>query len=162
MGGIQSMLVIGALLLLTLTSFQFNSAYLNNSTSEIESKVMLTAFSLAGDMIEEIKVRAFDEKTTMFTSANPSDLTQASSFGPETGESSVSAFDDMDDFHNYSRLVSAPHAENYTVTCSFVYVNATNQDLVSSAQTFYKKATITVSSPFMRHSIRLSYIFTLK
>ncbi|MGE5364426.1 MAG: hypothetical protein ACM3SM_09865 [Bacteroidota bacterium] len=161
MGGIQSVLAIGAMLLLTLTTINFNSAYLNNSTVEIENKVMMTAFSLADDMIEEIKIRSFDEKTVQFTSANPSDLTPSSSLGPETGES-YATFDDIDDFNGYTKSISAPHAENYSIRCKIEYVSATAPDNVSSTQTFYKRAKITVSSPYLRHSINLSYIFTLK
>lgn len=161
MGGIQSVLAIGAMLLLTLTTINFNSAYLNNSTVEIENKVMMTAFSLADDMIEEIKIRSFDEKTVQFTSANPSDLTPSSSLGPETGES-YATFDDIDDFNGYTRSISAPHAENYSIRCRIEYVSSTAPDNVSSIQTFYKRAKITVSSPYLRHSINLSYIFTLK
>lgn len=161
MGGIQSVLAIGAMLLLTLTTINFNSAYLNNSTVEIENKVMMTAFSLADDMIEEIKIRSFDEKTVQFTSANPSDLTPSAGLGPETGES-YATFDDIDDFNGYTRSISAPHAENYSIICRIEYVSSTAPDNVSSVQTFYKRAKITVSSPYLRHSINLSYIFTLK
>src|SRR4030067_247285 len=117
MGNVQSLLSFGAMLILALSALNFNGAVLSNSTTEIENKVILTAFSLADDLIEEMKVRAFDAV--------------------------------IDDFNNYTKIVSAPHAENYNVSCSVQYVNGDNPDQVVTTQTFYKKATVTVSSPYM-------------
>ena len=51
----QSMLVLGATILFALISLRFNTAMLQNTTLEIQNKVNLTAFSLADDLIEEIK-----------------------------------------------------------------------------------------------------------
>ena len=51
----QSMLSLGALILFSFISVNFNSTILENTTVETENKVYLTAFSLADDLIEEIK-----------------------------------------------------------------------------------------------------------
>ena len=59
MSNIQSMLAIGSLFLLSMVSLNFNSALLQSNTAEIENKVYLTAFSLADDLIEEIKQKSF-------------------------------------------------------------------------------------------------------
>ena len=61
--GTQSILSIGAIALLALISLRFNTTLLENRTTEVENKVYLTAFSLADDLIEEIKQKAFDEQT---------------------------------------------------------------------------------------------------
>ncbi|MDX1372626.1 MAG: hypothetical protein R3321_09145, partial [Nitrososphaeraceae archaeon] len=60
MGSTNSTLSIGALLFLSLISLRFNASVLENSTVETENKIYLTAFSLADDLIEEIKQKAFD------------------------------------------------------------------------------------------------------
>ena len=159
MQNIQSYLTIGGLLLFSLTSLRFNSAILDTSTADIQNKVYLTAFSLADDMIEEIKVKGFDETTLPFPTSNPASLTQV--LGPETGEV-YPDFDDVDDFNGYTRNVDEPHAEGYVVSCVVQYVKGNDPDEVSSTQTFYKKATVTVSSPYMDHDVSLSFIFTLK
>jgi hypothetical protein len=158
MTNIQSMLALGALVILTLTSLRFNGSLLESTTAEIENKVYLTAFSLADDLIEEIKNRSFDEATKEFPLASLAALTQPGAFGVSGNQ----VRDDIDDYHNYSKLISAPHAEDYLVTCVIQYVNANNQDLVSSVPTFYKRATVTVDSPFLRNSVSLSFIFSLK
>lgn len=161
MSNIQTFLTLGAMIFLTMTSFRFNTVILENSTIEMENKVMLTAFSLADDMIEEIKVRAFDQATIKFPTASLGNLTTTDNLGPETGETYPN-FNDIDDFNGYTKYVTAPHAEDYYVTTKVQYVNETNPDQVSSSRTYYKKVTVTVSSPYMRNAINLSYIFSLK
>ncbi|MGE5436161.1 MAG: hypothetical protein ACM3O3_02955 [Syntrophothermus sp.] len=154
---IQTILTLGALVILSLTSLRFNGAVMHKTTSEVENKVMLTAFSLADDLIEEIKVKAYDETTRPFPTNNPLTLTPVANLGKEN-----SFYDDVDDYNNYTKYVSAPHAENYTISCKVDYVSQTNPDQVSSIQTFCKRAIVTVSSPYMRNPIKLSSIFTLK
>ena len=75
MSNLHSFFSLGALVLMALISLRFNSAALENSTIETENKVYLTAFSLANDLIEEIKMKAFDVATIKFTTTDPSVLT---------------------------------------------------------------------------------------
>lgn len=161
MGNIQTFLAIGSIVLFSFVSLNFNSSVLENLSLQVENKVYLTAFSLADDMIEEIKQKAFDEETTTFRSINPDELTESLYLGPESGESNVNLFDDIDDYNNYSKPISLPHAENYNVICKVYYVTANNPDQLSLAQTFFKRLEVKVSSPYMRNSVTLSYIFTL-
>ena len=159
MQNIQSYLTIGGLLLFSLTSLRFNSAILSTSTADLQNKVYLTAFSLADDLIEEIKVKSFDENTLKFPINNPAGL--SATLGPEGGEVYPN-YDDVDDFNGYARSVDEPHAEGYVVSCVVQYVQENDPDAVSATQTFYKKATVTVTSPYMKNAVSLSFIFTLK
>jgi len=161
MNNIQSMLSMGAMVLLSLSSLRFNSAVLQTSSIEIENKVYLTAFSLADDMIEEIKNKSFDQTTTKFLTTIVSSLTKADSLGPEAGETALT-FNDIDDYNNYVKSVSAPHAENYRVTTKVYYVDGDDPDENTDTQTFYKKAEVTVTSPYLSNKVVLSFIFTLK
>jgi len=157
----QSLFSIGALLLFSLISMRFNSTLLENSTVETENKVYLTAFSLADDLIEEIKQKAFDAATVKFPTTNPEDLTPADNLGHSSSEVYPN-YNDIDDFNGYIRPVSAPHAENYSVICEVCYVDADNPDQKVMTQTFYKRVRVTITSPYMRSPIVLSMIFTLK
>lgn len=161
MSGFQSVITLGAVVIFGFITLFFNSALLENSTAELENKVVLTAFSLADDLLEEMKSKSFDHTTTQFPTTNPASLTPPGALGPESGES-YGTFNDVDDYNGYTKLVSAPHAEDYYLTCKVVYVRENDHDTESSTQTFYKKATVWVSSPFMRNQIYLSFIFTLK
>lgn len=161
MSSVHSFLSLGALLLISLISLRFNSAVLENSTIETENKVYLTGFSLANDLIEEIKMKAFDVATMKFPTTDPSVLTSPYSLGPASYEEYPN-FNDIDDFNNYSRTITAPHAENYVVRCQVYYVSEFNPDYKVMTQTFYKRVDVTVTSPYMKNNILLSFIFTLK
>ena len=160
MSNIQSMLAVGSLFLLSMTSMNFNSALLHSNTAELENKVYLTAFSLADDLIEEIKQKAFDEKTLIFPTVNPLTLTPSGSLGTE-GEI-YPYFNDIDDYNNFSRDADAPHTENYHISAKVYYVSETNQDAKSTIQTFYKRVDVTVSSPYLNNNVILTFIFTHK
>jgi len=157
----QSLLSIGALLMFSLVSLNFNSSVLQNTTVEVENKVYLTGFSLADDLLEEIKQKAFDAATINFPTTNPESLTPANSLGHNPSEVYPN-YNDIDDFNGFSRGVSAPHAENYEVSCVVQYVDGDDPDNVVNTQTFYKKVTVTVTSPYLRNPVKLSQIFTHK
>lgn len=155
-------LTLGAIALLSLISLRFNTSVLENRTSETENKIYLTAFSLADDLIEEIKQKAFDEETVEWRAINVSELTPTNSFGPvDPGEYSVTDFDDIDDYNGYSKIISLPNAENYSVVSTVNYVTENDQDLICQDQTFYKRVTIQVSSPYLSHAVNLAFVFTL-
>lgn len=158
---IQSLLTIGALILFALISVTFNSSFLENSTAEIENKVYLTSFSLADDLIEEIKQKAFDQSTaTQLKIVALTSLTLPDNFGPDGGEVWPN-FNDIDDFHNYSKSISLPHVENYNVHCDVSYFDPANPSVPSSERTFFKKVNITVSSPYMRSQVNIGFVFSL-
>jgi hypothetical protein len=152
----QSFMSIGAIILLSLASLSFNSAVLQNTTLETENKVYLTAFSLADDLIEEIKQKAFDEKTIDFQAINVNQLT----YPPDKESGEVwPYFDDIDDYNNYIKPVSLPHAEGYTVSCIVNYSTANGDDIF--VRSFYKKVIIKVTSDYMSGPLYLKYVFSL-
>jgi hypothetical protein len=150
------MLSLGALILFSFISVNFNSTILENTTVETENKVYLTAFSLADDLIEEIKKKAFDERTVDFQAIEQNQLTYPP--GPEAGEV-WPYFNDMDDYNNYTKPVNLPHVEDYEVSCTVNYVNSSGNDL--SSQSYFKKVTIKVDSKYLRNPIYIKFIFSL-
>src|SRR5690606_13608385 len=118
-----------------------------------ENKVYLTAFSLADDLIEEIKQKAFDERTIDFQAIGENQLTPAGSLDKE-GEV-WPHFDDIDDYNNYPRNVSLPHAEGYAILCKVNYVDADGND--SGTQTYFKKVKVIVSNDYLNYPISLSF-----
>lgn len=160
MSSIQQILVLGGMLILSLTSLRFNTTVLETTSVEVQNKVYLTAFSIADDMIEEIKGKAFDEATIQFPTAT-GNLTSSADLGPETGEV-YPYYNDIDDYNGYSKIISAPHAEDYKVAVTVNYVSDTSPDTDVLYRTFYKKVTVTVGSPYLTHTISESFIFTLK
>lgn len=160
MSNLQSILTIGSILFLSLVSLSFNGALLQSTTVEIENKVYLTAFSLADDLIEEIKQKAYDEKTLVFPTVNPATLTPPASLGKDS--ETYPYFDDVDDYNDYFRDADAPHAEQYHISAKVYYVSETDASAKSSTQTFHKRVDVTVSSPYLNNNVTLTFIFTHK
>ncbi len=161
MSNVQTMLTIAGMVILALISLRFNSAVLNTSDSQTENKIYLTAFSIADNLIEEIKGKSFDQTTIEFPTTNPASLTPPSSLGPDSGEE-YPDYNDVDDYNGFKDTLTAPYFETYYVNCSVYYVDSDDPDAASSTQTFYKKVTVTVSSPYLSHNVSVSSIFTLK
>lgn len=165
MSGIQSLLAICAVWLFALVSINFNSSVVHNISIEVENKVYLTAFSLADDMIEEIKQKAFDKRNigeggAIVLTPDLSQLTSPDSLGRE-GEV-WPYFDDVDDYNGYSKNVGLPYVETYNVSVDVHYVNGNDPDTNISTRTFYKKVEVTVTSQYMSLPVVLSFIFTMK
>jgi hypothetical protein len=147
---------MGAMMLLALVSLNFNSTVLQNTTVELENKVYLTAFSLADDLLEEIKQKAFDEKTVDFQAISQNQLTLP--LGPETGEVWPN-FNDVDDYQNYSKPISLPHVEDYSISCIINYANSDGVSVLE--RTYFKKVTITVTNKYLSSPFYLKFIFSL-
>ncbi|HUX59899.1 MAG: hypothetical protein ACYC49_10570 [Ignavibacteriaceae bacterium] len=161
MSNVQSMLAIGAMIILSFISLSFNSAVLNTSTIDFQNKVSLTAISLADNMLEEIKSKSFDQATLQFPTNNLASLTPPSSLGPEAGEVYPN-FNDVDDYNGFIDTVAAPYFETYYLSCKVEYVSGNSPDVVSSVQTFDKRVTVTVTSPYLKNNISIAEIFTLR
>lgn len=161
MSSTQTLLTIGAMMILALVALRFNSAMITSQNTDLSNKVYLTAFSLADNVIEEAKVKNFDQTTINFPTTNPATL---SSVLGRDGSEVYPDFNDVDDFNGFKDTITAPYFETYYIDCYVHYVTAANQDQISAAQTFYKKLIVTVRSPYLTSpdSVSLSYIFTLK
>lgn len=158
MGG-NYLLTAGALGLMGLLILTISNSVLNNEITVTESEVVITGISLCQSLIDEIETKAFDEAEVNGTVSSTSDLT--SSLGAESGEnvstpdtssaqafSSLTVFDDIDDYNNYTRKVDTEIAENYTITCVVEYVNPDNPNNTSGSKTYCKRITVTATSPF--------------
>ena len=161
MSGIQSILTMGGMIILALISLRFNAAVLQSSSADFNNKVYLTSFSIADNVIEEIKSKSFDQTTIKLPTTNPASLTPVANLGPDSGESYPN-FNDVDDYNGFKDTTAAPYFETYYISCSVEYVTASNPDVASSVPTFFKRATVTVSSRYLSNPISISAIYTLK
>jgi hypothetical protein len=163
MSGIQSLLAIGAVLLFGLVSLRFNSAVIQNISLEVQNKVYLTAFSLADDVIEEIKQKAFDECTAdgKLKVVALSSLTDPALLGKESGENWPD-FNDIDDYNKYPKSVGLPYLEGFNVFTTVRYANPTDfSDTTYTSRSFFKRVDVTVSSQYLSTPVHLNFIFSL-
>jgi hypothetical protein len=177
--GTNTILAIGAIVIFGTFLSSSNKLMIGNTQIAEQNEYYFTALSLAQSVIAEAKTKAFDQKTVS-TGVSVSDSLSATlgSDGstelvpsPDTlmtsspyttiipGFRSSFKFNDIDDYNGYKRKVNTPRAEGYTVSVTVAYASSTYPDSTKFSQTFCKKMSVTVKSPFMPDSVAVSYAF---
>lgn len=153
----QTLLSIGALILLSMMILRVNGSFLNTDTVVHETKFGVLATSLASSFIEEANKKNFDE-VTITNSINDSTLL-TSNLGKETGES-YSNFDDFDDYNGFDSTITDLPSATFHLHFTVSYVNSAYPDDPVNYRTWNKKMTVAVSSPFSRDTIKLSSVYS--
>ncbi len=165
----QVLLIVLALALLATLQLTINSSLLRASLITMDNESRIDAISIAQAMVDEINSKAFDSCTVGKVAHFTSELTPQNRFGPEGTELTVPTYDqepfksrtmfnDVDDYHRYTRLDHSSNLGTFIVRDSIIYVTNTNQDVYSSTQTWYKKIIVVVKHPNMLDSIIISSI----
>lgn len=155
----QTLLTLGAMVLLSLLILRARNSFLSSSTVMMNSKFSVLATSLAQSQIEEIKKMAFDESTVTGPVSDISDLTDPNKLGYESGESYPN-FNDVDDFNGYTKTDSTLPSAIFKLSCEVHYINPNNPDVVSNSKTWSKNITVNVTSKSMGDTIKVSSIFS--
>ncbi len=156
----QSMLAIGAMILLSTLVLRVNNNLLSTNNVMNESKFGVLATSLATSIIEEANNKFFDEMTIGNPVTDSTVLTQTNSFGIDSLEV-YPDFDDFDDYDGYIRTVTNLPSATFDIACNVDYVTINPPNIViSNSQTWHKRITVTVSSPFSQDTIRLASVFS--
>lgn len=168
----QMFTVLGALMLLSMVSLAVNSMIIGKTTTMLNAQANLAAVSLAQSMLDEVMTCAYDGAVSSPDSPKvyvASKFSTVAGLGPSTAEAnlcplpdtttpfkSLTKYNDVDDYHNYHRVVSTAILGKFTVTDSVFYVVETNPNQHSSTQTFCKKVVVTVRHPNMPSPLQLS------
>jgi hypothetical protein len=185
----QTMLTIGALVLLGLTVFSVNSNTLQHGVILNQTEIGVYAVSLATSYIQKASGMNFDEKTILSgitggTAASTTNLTAYSALGIEpvavTGEPFETAnmdttFDDFDDFNKFSKSETIPGVDMFTTTAKVYYINPASPDAQINGPTFFKRMDVKTFGTVGRgvfqdtgataaskgiDTVKLSYIFS--
>jgi hypothetical protein len=153
----QTLITIGAMLILSMTILNVNHNYNNTSTAMLNTKFNILATSLATSMIEEATGKAFDANTVDNTVSSTTSLTAV---GPGVGEH-YPYFNDFDDFDGYSRIDSTMPSAKFEIACEVDYINPANPNTaVTPTKTWHKKMTVTVTSDAMEDTVRMSKVYS--
>lgn len=152
----QTMLSIGALILLSAMILRVNSSFLSTDTNVQAAKFGVLATSLATSYIEEASRKQFDENTSVAISDSTLLSTNLGLDGTET----ISDCDDFDDFNNLDTTITDLPSATFDVRCKVSYINPQNPNVDVNYPTWNKKLTVTISSPFSQDTIRISSIFS--
>lgn len=167
----QTMLTIGAMLLLSFLILRFNSIQLTSAETAYNSKFGIVATSLANSLIEEAKDKVFDEVVYDTTKT----ITSASDFSTvlkaEAGEVYPN-FDDFDDYNGsagngffYLDTLSLKNpqtgeATRFEIRSKVEYVSDANPDIKSIIKTYHKKLSVSVYSNAMIDTVKINSVFS--
>ncbi|MDI6766359.1 MAG: hypothetical protein QME52_06005 [Bacteroidota bacterium] len=161
----QILLIILALWLLATIQLTINSSITRASLVTMDSEARIDAISVGQAMIDEIQSKSFDSCAVNDTIYFLNKLTPSSKFGPDrTIEKTVLAndkepfksmilFNDVDDYHRYTRIVTPTHLGEFFVRDSIIYVRANDQNVYSATPTWYKKIIVVVKHPNLVDSV---------
>lgn len=122
------------------------------------NQALITGTGIAQSSLDEAMGKAFDEKVIGKTVTSADSLTAVGSLGPETGETSVSKYDDVDDYNGYTYRDSADVFGTFTVTMSVYYIRDMQPGVTSSIRTFSKEITARLTNKYFADTIKLSVV----
>jgi hypothetical protein len=159
MGKGETLVTLGAIVMLSITAINVNNSFTENSEYFNETKFGLESIAIANSIIEEASQMPFDEQSWDSTIVEKlaTDMTPVSDLGVDFGESSMSTFDDFDDFHNYVRMDTTMQ-NIYEVSCVVNYINPAVPDSMITTRSLYKKLTVSVKNTLNNDSLSLSYV----
>lgn len=155
----QSMLAIGAMILLSTLVLRVNNTFLSTKTVMNESKFGVLATSLATSLIEEASNRNFDHVTDGNPINNVNLLTKHTALKKESGEV-YPDFNDFDDFNGFTKTITNLPSADYSLSCKVEYVEPPNLDVAVAKRTWHKKISVTVTSESSKDTVRLSSVFS--
>ena len=143
------MLVLGALILFSLLLPSLNQTILYNDWTLMTTNVELSAIAIAEKLISEAGQKAFDLACIGATPTSPSQLTSPFSLGPGMGETYPN-FNDLDDYNNLSITDTTTFPSVlYNIAAQVVYVNPSNPTQTVLYQTWLKKLSVVITSPYL-------------
>jgi hypothetical protein len=153
----ETLLVLGALVILSVTALFLNEVLLESTQTLTESQLIAGAVSAGVSAVEKAKSLNFDEAVVQDSLlTNPTQLTEPGNFGPETGET-PDTFDDLDDIHFYIDSTVTLPVRYYVKTIVAYFDTSIMRTTVQ--KTFFKQLDVLVYTPFLRDTVHLEYLF---
>lgn len=152
MGLGQTLLTIMALMLMGRLILSVNTTTLDAGFTKDMAEYRITATSLGTSLLEYANGLAFDEATvdTFLLPTQISSLTSAANFGPDAGETGITTFDDIDDYHNFVRIDTIPNSGIFKSWGEVNYLDISGNTLsVTTSKRFTKQITVYVTSDFL-------------
>ena len=143
----QTILALAAILAFSVFALNQHSTRAGVERTAIGSEIELAATDLARTRLANLTRFAFDEADTARDELRTDTDGLSTTLGPDTGEIDVALFDDIDDYHAYSEVVTTTwdgRPLQFVVTIAARYVNPDNASEGVSATTLAKELTVTV------------------
>ncbi len=154
----QTLLSAAALVLLTVLVVNAHRLVIYSSDETVRAEARDMSVNAAQSLLNEIARKRFDENAHWWYGSTPqptSEFTPAGSLGPESSEQISSLpdtasfksngnFDDVDDYHRYSRLVNTEHVRRMRCSVLVYYTNRYSPMLSLSFRTYVKRVEVRV------------------
>lgn len=118
---IQTFITIGSIVLLGVLGITLNRIMANAEETKIYSESILTANSLAQEVINEVKSKKFDKNIGDEITVNVANLTPTAQFGAVQGKP-VSQFVAVEEYHNHKRTINTKRLGNFNIDVKISYV----------------------------------------
>lgn len=155
----QTLLTLCAMFLLSMVILRVNKTFLVTGDVMYNTKFEVLATSLGTSMIEEANSKAFDAVTDTSAILDPLLLTTADRLGPE-GTETYLQFNDFDDYNNFVKIDSTMPAATFKIACKVGYIKPADPSTFVNERTYHKGIIVTVTSPSMADTVRLSSVFS--
>ncbi|OGV08983.1 MAG: hypothetical protein A2330_05645 [Ignavibacteria bacterium RIFOXYB2_FULL_36_7] len=160
----QSLLTIGAMLILSVTVLRVNNNILSTNSILMDSKFGVLAVSLGTSIVEEANKKAFDLAGSEDAIASVDLLTAPESLGPAFGEF-YPDFNDFDDFNGFQDTITNLPSAEFRISCKVYYIEPNNPDVKVNYRTWHKKIDVAITSPNIgsnerRDTVKLSSVFS--
>jgi hypothetical protein len=158
----QTLLVMGAMVLLSIAVLSANRIILDRTNSGYQTQAIFAAVPIAEAKLDEIRRKAFDEKSINKRIYAASNFTSSSLLGKDAGETTTVNYDDIDDYNRDSVKISTPVLDNFWVASRIQYVSESDPDQLSSSPTFFKRITVTVYHYSMQFPVTMSFLYVYR
>ncbi|MHB8579452.1 MAG: hypothetical protein ACYDA4_06290 [Ignavibacteriaceae bacterium] len=158
MSGSQMLLVMGGLILISFLGLNINRSITNAQLQTYNAEYIATATAIGQSVLNKVTTKAFDKNTVSNPVYSQGLFTPADSLAPSPGKQ-VSAYDNIDDFNNYTEVDSTPRSDNYTVRVTVNYVDDNNSATILSTTSRTKRIKVTVTNPMMGDTV---YLYSYK
>ena len=146
MGSGHQLLTLAGIFLLSILFLTVNKNNTERASTLYESGSVIDAGGVAQSIIDEIQCKAFDENTILKSVWSTDSLTLSNNLGPEYGETNHTQFDDVDDYNNYSDVITVGEYGDFDIHTSVKYVQNMNPELISNSQTYSKRIEVSVTN----------------
>ncbi|MDZ7262129.1 MAG: hypothetical protein ONB05_08500 [candidate division KSB1 bacterium] len=144
----QTLITLGALMLLSLTIFNVNKTLTHCDISLAQNRYRLEALSLLTSYIEQAALFFFYELSTDTSSEkNLQDFTLPDALGLETNDHGI--LDDFDDFNGYVKVDTGRSGVVYRDSFHVEYVKLQGSSIIASGnREYHKRMTIFITDAY--------------
>ncbi len=167
------MLSIATLVALTVMVVTSQRYLIEGKKEAVEAECLDLAAMHCEAVLSEILKKKYDASATFNYTQSTSEFTGATSLGPNSYERSQvtpwpdmkpfranTAFDDVDDYHNYQRIVNTDLVTAIRITVQVYYVAASDPTTKVYYQTYTKRVVVTAQHSTYLSPISFSTIVT--